>query len=98
MERCFKINKARGVDKIGLIISDYLTALDTVVPLVFKNTAHQKCIVRLKRTILNKVASKNKEEEEEEEVAADLNEVFNLDLINDTVNKAFDRLDNFAQK
>jgi len=85
--------KHRGVEKIGLIISDNLTALDTVVPLVFKNTAHQKCVVHLKRNILNKVASKHKEE-----VATDLKEVFNLDLVDDTINNAFGRLDSFAVK
>ena len=85
--------KQRGVEKIGIIISDNLTALDTVVPLVFKNAAHQKCVVHLKRNILNKVSSKHKEE-----VASDLTEVFNLDLMDDTVNNAFDRLDCFAQK
>lgn len=85
--------KLRGVKKIGLIISDNLTGLDTVIPLVFKEVAHQKCVVHLKRNILNKVASKHKEE-----VANDLKEVFNLDLVNDTINNAFDRLDNFAEK
>lgn len=85
--------KQRGVKKIGLIISDNLTGLDTVVPLVFKNAAHQKCVVHLKRNILNKVASKHKEE-----IANDLKEVFNLDLAEDTVANAFIRLDAFADK
>lgn len=85
--------KSRGVKKIGLIISDNLTALDSVVPLVFKNAAHQKCVVHFKRSLLNKVASKHKEQ-----VAEDLKEVFNLDIANDTVNKAFKRLYSFADK
>jgi len=85
--------KQRGVQKIGLIISDNLTGLDTVVPLVYKNTEHQKCAVHLKQNILNKVASKHKEQ-----VAEDLMEVFNLDLINDNVKKAFKRLDSFSNK
>ena len=85
--------KQRGVEKIGLIISDNLTGLDKVIPLVYRNTVHQKCVVHLKRNILNKVASKHKEE-----VSEDLKEVFDLDLNNDTVNKAFDRLDVFADK
>ena len=85
--------KKRGVERIGLIISDNLTGLDKVIPLVYRNTAHQKCVVHLKRNILNKVASKHKEE-----VAEDLKEVFNLDLSNDTVIKAFDRLDTFSEK
>ena len=83
----------RGVEKIGLIISDNLTGLDTVIPLVYKNTEHQKCVVHLKRNILNKVASKHKEE-----VAIDLKEVFNLDSTNDTIITAFERLINFSNK
>ncbi len=85
--------KQRGVKKIGLIISDNLTGLDAVIPLVYKNTEHQKCVVHLKRNILNKVASKHKEE-----VAIDLKEVFNLDLNNDNNKAAFDRLINFSNK
>lgn len=85
--------KQRGVEKIGLIISDNLTGLDKVIPLIYRNTAHQKCVVHLKRNILNKVASKHKEQ-----VAQDLKDVFDLDLKNDTVSQAFDRLDIFAGK
>lgn len=85
--------KQRGVEKIGLIISDNLTGLDKVIPLVYRNTAHQKCVVHLKRSILNKVASKHKEE-----VAEDLKDVFDLDLSNDTVDKAFGRLVVFADR
>lgn len=85
--------KQRGVKKIGLIISDNLSGLDTVIPLVFKSTNHQKCVVHLKRNILNKVAPKHKEE-----VANDLKVVFDLDLAQDTVAEAFVRLDVFADK
>jgi len=83
--------KQRGVQRIGLIISDNLTALDTVVPLVYQSAAHQKCVVHLKRNILNKVASKHKEE-----VAADLKYVFNLDLPQHTIVKAFSRFAEFS--
>nr|WP_159292174.1 transposase [Tenacibaculum maritimum] len=38
--------KQRGLQKIEL---------DTIIPLVFKNAAHQKCVVHLKRNILNRV-------------------------------------------
>lgn len=83
----------RGVHKIGLIVSDNLTGLDTVIPLVYKNTKHQKCVVHLKRSILNRVSSKNKGE-----VAEDLKEVFNMENSNDTLEKATDRLSVFALK
>lgn len=83
----------RGVEKIGIIVSDNLPGLDTVIPLVFKNTDHQKCVVHLKRNILNKVASKHKEE-----IAQDLNDVFDMDLSEDTVEQAFVRFDSFSNK
>ncbi len=85
--------KQRGVKKIGLIISDNLTGLDGVIPLVFKNVSHQKCVVHLKRNLLNKVSSKHKEE-----VANDLKEVFDLELPQDSIAKGFDRLKAFADK
>jgi len=85
--------KQRGVKSIGLIISDNLTGLDGVVPLVYQKTEHQKCVVHLKRNILNKVASKHKQE-----VALDLKEVFNLDLPQDNINSGFKRLSCFADK
>ena len=85
--------KLRGVEQIGLIISDNLTALDSVVPLVYQNTEHQKCVVHLKRSILNKVASKHKEE-----LAADLKEVFDMDDHQDNIIDAFKRLTSFSNK
>nr|WP_159244706.1 IS256 family transposase [Tenacibaculum maritimum] len=85
--------KRRGIQKIGLIIPDNLTGLDTIIPLVFKNAAHQKCVVHLKRNILSRVASKHKEQ-----VAEDLKEVFNLDLSKDNIKTAFKRLKLFSDK
>lgn len=83
----------RGVQKIGLIVSDNLTGLDQIIPLGYKNTSHQKCVVHLKRSILNKVSSKDKIE-----VAEDLKEVFNLENSNDIMEKAIDRLQVFPSK
>jgi len=83
----------RGVQKIGLIVSDNLTGLDQIIPLVYKNTRHQKCVVHLKRSILNKVSSKDKIE-----VAEDLKEVFNLENSNDNIEKATGRLHVFSSK
>jgi len=85
--------KQRGVKKIGLIISDNLTGLDSVVPLVFKNAAHQKCVVHFKRNILNRVASKHKEA-----LAEDLKKVFDLDRSNDTFKNAYKRFTVFCDK
>ena len=62
MERSINEIKKRGVEKIGLIISDNLTGLDKVIPLVYRNVTLQKCVVYLKRNILNEIVSKHKEE------------------------------------
>lgn len=67
--------------------------LDQIIPLVYKNTIHQKCVVHLKRSILNKVSSKDKLE-----VAQDLKEVFNLENSNEIMEKAIDRLHVFSSK
>ena len=64
-----------------------------VVPLVYQNKKHQKCVVYLKRSILNKVASKHKEE-----LAADLKEVFDMDDHQDNIIDAFKRLTSFSNK
>lgn len=85
--------KERGVERIGLIISDNLTGLDAVIPLVYQKAMHQKCVVHLKRNILNKVASKHKEE-----VASDLKEVFDLDFAQDSKENALKRLSSFSNK
>lgn len=83
----------RGVQKIGLIVSDNLTGLDQIIPIVYKNTRHQKCVVHLKRSILNRVSSKDKIE-----VAEDLKKVFNMENSNDNLVKAIDRLNVFSLK
>jgi len=75
--------KQRGVEKIGLMISDNLSGLDRVISLIYRNTEHQKCVIHFKRNLLNKVESKHKKE-----VTNDLKEVFNLDLTNDTTDES----------
>ena len=85
--------KQRGVEKIGLIISDNLTGLDTVIPLVYKMAKHQKCVVHLKRAVLNKVSATDKIA-----VAEDLKIVFDLDYSTDTLKLATQRLKVFSLK
>lgn len=85
--------KGRGVKNIVLIIFDNLTGLDTVVPLVFKDTTYQKFVVHLKRNISNKVTSKHKEE-----IMNDLKEVFILDITENNIAKYIARLGDFADK
>lgn len=83
--------KNRGVNTIELLISDNLPGLDSVIPLVFPEAEHQKCVVHLKRNILNKVHTKHKVQ-----VAEDLLHVFNLDILEDTKDRALERLKAFS--
>ena len=85
--------KQIGVEKIGLIISDNLPGLDTVIPLVYKMAKHQKCVVHLKRAVLNKVSANDKIA-----VAEDLKIVFDLDYSTDTLELATLRLKVFSLK
>lgn len=54
--------KQRGVQQIGLIISDNLLGLDAMINLVYPGSRHQKCVVHLKRNLLNKTHPKHKVE------------------------------------
>lgn len=63
--------KKRGLEKVNLVIADGLSGLDQVIGKVFKNALFQKCIVHLKRNMLNHVRYTDREK-----LAEDLNQVF----------------------
>jgi transposase-like protein len=63
--------KKRGLEKVNLIIADGLTGLDQVIGKVFKNALFQKCVVHLKRNMLNLVRYTDREK-----LAEDLSKVF----------------------
>ena len=54
--------KNRGLQSIGIIVSDGLTGLDNAIAQVYRNTPHQKCIVHLQRNLQSYVARENKKE------------------------------------
>lgn len=68
--------KSRGVENTELIIADGLTGLENSVAKVFPKANFQKCVVHLKRKILNKVSNKHKSE-----ISEDLRKVF---IVNDS--------------
>ena len=65
--------KKRGIETVDLVVADGLTGLENSVSKVFPNADFQKCVVHLKRYILNKISHKHKSE-----VAEDLKEIFNV--------------------
>jgi putative transposase len=84
--------KSRGVQSVGLVVSDNLKELDTAVGKVF-NCPHQKCVVHLMRNILAQIHPKHKQA-----AALDLKEVFNLNIQDDTVIKIEARLKSFSNQ
>lgn len=63
--------KTRGLEKVNLIIADGLSGLDQVIGKVFKDALFQKCVVHLKRNMLNRVRYTDREK-----LAEDLSKVF----------------------
>ena len=53
--------KERGVEQINLIISDALQGIERAVCSAFPQAAHQFCVVRFKRHVLNQVTKKDKD-------------------------------------
>ncbi len=53
--------KERGVEQINLIISDALQGIERAVCSAFSQAAHQFCVVRFKRHVLNQVTKKDKD-------------------------------------
>jgi len=89
----FSSLKERGMQSVGIIISDGLTGLDNAISRHFKGTAHQKCTVHLQRTLQAFVAKKDKEE-----LAEDIRQVLNPDDKNHTKEKAYSVLCEVAEK
>ena len=89
----FHTLKTRGMQSVGIIISDGLTGLDNAISRHFKGTAHQKCTVHLQRSLQAFVAKKDKEE-----LAEDIRQVLNPDDKNHTKEKAYQALCEVAEK
>ena len=59
-EQVFKNLKERGVEKVGLFVSDDLIGLDKSISKEFPTSNHQKCVVRLKRRMANQLRKKDR--------------------------------------
>ncbi|TBR37371.1 IS256 family transposase, partial [Marinomonas agarivorans] len=77
--------KGRGLKHADLFVIDNLTELDSTLEKHF-NTRIQKCVLHLKRSLLNKVKKQHRLD-----VAADLNTLFQLDNREDTKEALIER-------
>ena len=92
-EMIFKDLKKRGVESVGLIVSDGLSGLEKSISSVFGGTPHQKCIVHLQRILKDYVRPKDREE-----LAEDMRYVFSPEKDNYTQDMAHKALLNVGDK
>lgn len=85
--------KERGVKEVGLVVSDGLTGIETVVQNHFKMADVQLCTVHLQREFQKKVKVKHKAE-----VAEDLRQVFAYDDKYDSMKKGMEKFHLFCEK
>ncbi len=85
--------RKRKVSRVSLFVIGGLIGFDKAIEKSFPNATIQKCVVHLKRNILNKVRTKDKEA-----VASDLKAVFNMSKKNDNLDSCLNRLSIFASK
>ena len=92
-EDIFTDLKSRGVKEIGLIVSDGLQGIETVINKHFKGTEVQLCAAHLQRESL-----KYAKPEHKEEMAEDLKEVFATNNRKDTPELGVQRWKDFCNK
>jgi len=85
--------KDRGVESVGLFISDGLSGIESAISEIFNKTPHQKCIVHLQRNLQTYVRTEDKKE-----LAEDFREVLSPDNENYTKTQALSNLMNFGEK
>lgn len=85
--------KRRGVESVGLFVSDALPGVEDAVKRVYPNSKHQFCAVHLKRNILSFFPHKEKKN-----IATELNEVIQLETKSITPIEGFNNLCTFVDK
>ena len=85
--------KERGVESIGLVVSDGLTGIENAVPKVFPMASHQLCVVHFKRNVLSVFPR-----EKRAEIAKELKEIFLVETTATSPVDAFGKLVIFVDK
>lgn len=83
----------RGVQSVGLIVSDGLTSIENAIAKSFPKAKHQLCVVHIKRSILS-VFSRTKRLE----ISKELSDIFAIETKKISPIEAFENLCNFAEK
>ena len=83
----------RGVNSVGIIVSDGLKGLDTAIAKSWIGIAHHKCIVHLKRNLQELVRRDDKKE-----LAQDVRNLLSPDDVNYTIEMAYQSVIDLARK
>lgn len=83
----------RGVKRLGLVVADGLSGLETATARVFAAAPFQKCVVHLERNVLSRIKPADKKA-----VGEDLREVFSPDKKDDSPDKGWDRWQEFIDR
>lgn len=92
-EAIFEDLKARGLQSVGLFVSDSLQGIEDAIWKHFRQAEVQLCVVHLQRTFLKEVKPKHKKE-----LADDFKDVFRSDDRNDSIELAKTRFNSFCDK
>ena len=85
--------KGRGVERVGLMVADGITGLDSVIVEKFPGTPLQRCVTHLKRNMFAKVRHGDKAA-----LAADMRDVFRTGQRDYTVEEAWDKWQEMCDK
>lgn len=92
-ESIFEDLKKRGLQRIGLFVSDALTGIEDAIWKHFSQAKVQLCVVHLQRAFLKEVKPKHREE-----FSDDFKDVFRCDDRNDSLSKIKNRFDALCDK
>lgn len=81
----------RGVKRLGLVVADGLSGLETAAARVFPGAPFQKCVIHLERNVLSRIKPADKKA-----VGEDLREVFVTDKKDDSPDKGWKRWEDFV--
>jgi putative transposase len=90
-EEVHRVLQKRGVKRVGLIVADGLSGLETATARVFPGVPFQKCVIHLERNVLSRIKPADKKA-----VGEDLREVFVTDKKDDSPDKGWKRWEDFV--
>jgi putative transposase len=85
--------KERGVQSVGLIVSDGLTSIENAIAKAFADAQHQLCVVHMKRNILSVFPRTRRQD-----ISKELIEIFAIETKKITPLEGFKNLCNFVEK